>query len=213
MRCCWGSSARSCRPRERGGPTTTDARRRATEPSSHDIGHAWFWVPDRARYARLSGTTRIVMHSPIPFQTPRTSLRVLAARLRPSCAGILPSENRGRRECRAPGAPAAARGVVVNTRVSHHGRTGITRHSRTRMVLTVSFALSPVTGLVCHCRPRGRLRELDASVGASGPHDFAVRGLHRSSSRCNRVHRIPLPTSVTIAKRPSSGNRTAGIWM
>jgi hypothetical protein len=37
---------------------------------------------------------------------------------------------------------------VESTRVSHHGRTGITRHSRTRVVLTVSFVLSPVTGLV-----------------------------------------------------------------
>jgi hypothetical protein len=36
---------------------------------------------------------------------------------------------RGRRECRAPGAPAAARVVVVNTRVSHHGHTGNARHS------------------------------------------------------------------------------------
>jgi hypothetical protein len=39
---------------------------------------------------------------------------------------------------------------VESTRVSHHGRTGITRHSRTRMVLTVSFVLSPVIGLSCH---------------------------------------------------------------
>jgi hypothetical protein len=30
---------------------------------------------------------------------------------------------------------------VESTRVSHHGRTGITRHSRTRVVLTVSFVL------------------------------------------------------------------------
>ena len=43
------------------------------------------------------------------------------------------------------------------------------------MVLTVSFVLSPVTGLVCHRRQRNRFRQLDASVGASGPHDFAVR--------------------------------------
>ena len=54
------------------------------------------------------------------------------------------------------------------------------------MVLTVYFVLSPVTGLFCHRRLRnmgpvrarlGRLaiRKLDASVGASGPHDFAVR--------------------------------------
>jgi hypothetical protein len=53
------------------------------------------------------------------------------------------------------------------------------------MVLTACFVLSSVTGLVCHrrlqiWRPATRLgvrhlRKLDASVGASGPHDFAVR--------------------------------------
>src|SRR5260370_19837461 len=43
------------------------------------------------------------------------------------------------------------------------------------MVLTVSFVLSPVTGLFCHRHRRNCLRQLDASVGASGPHDFAVR--------------------------------------
>src|SRR5476651_1143388 len=36
---------------------------------------------------------------------------------------------RGRRECRALGAPAAARVLVGSTRVSHHGHTGNTRHS------------------------------------------------------------------------------------
>ena len=45
------------------------------------------------------------------------------------------------------------------------------------MVLTVSFVLSPVTGLVCH-RHR-RFRRLDTSVGVSGPHDFAVRSKQR----------------------------------
>jgi hypothetical protein len=52
------------------------------------------------------------------------------------------------------------------------------------MVLTVSFGLSLATGRFCHRRQRswrvktrsGRhaFRKLDASVGASGPHDFAV---------------------------------------
>jgi hypothetical protein len=42
-------------------------------------------------------------------------------------------------------------------------------------VLTVSFVLSPVTGLFCHRRHADRSAKLDASVGASGPHDFAVR--------------------------------------
>jgi hypothetical protein len=43
---------------------------------------------------------------------------------------------------------------------------------------------------------RGRL---DASVGASGPHDFAVREIRRSSHRLSRVHRIPPQRFVTCA--------------
>jgi hypothetical protein len=54
------------------------------------------------------------------------------------------------------------------------------------MVLTVYSALSPVTGLFCHRRLADIVlskpgwadlnsAKLDASVGASGPHDFAVR--------------------------------------
>ena len=75
-------------------------------------------------------------------------------------------------------------------------RPGIPR----AMVLTVSFVISPVIGLFCHRHLR--CRKLDASVEASGPHDFAVR-VSTVRQRCLRVHRIPCPTSVTIAKRPS----------
>jgi hypothetical protein len=75
------------------------------------------------------------------------------------------------------------------------------------MVLTVSFVLSPVTGLCCHRRYADNSAKLDASVGASGPHDFAVRFSivrpHTFMYRHRRVHRIPHPTSVTTAKRPS----------
>ena len=75
------------------------------------------------------------------------------------------------------------------------------------MVLTAYFVLSPVTGLFCHRRPRSLLRQLDTSVGVSGPHDFAVRFSivrpHTFVYRHRRVHRIPHPTSVTTAKRPS----------
>src|SRR6202034_4195568 len=84
---------------------------------------------------------------------------------------VLPQE--GSRECRAPDAPAASR-VEKNTRVSHHGHAGSPGIPRA-MVLTVSFALSRVTGLGCHPRRRNCFHQLDASVGASGPHDFAVR--------------------------------------
>ena len=59
------------------------------------------------------------------------------------------------------------------------------------MVLTVSFVLSPVTGLFCHRRRRRCLHRLDSSVGASGPHDFAVHLKRRSSCSAISVHRIP----------------------
>jgi hypothetical protein len=55
----------------------------------------------------------------------------------------------GSGECRVPVAPAAARVVVVSTRVSHHGRTG-TPGLPCAMVLTVSFVLSPVIGYQIH---------------------------------------------------------------
>src|SRR3954454_20220455 len=50
------------------------------------------------------------------------------------------------------------------------------------MVLTVSSVISPVIGLCCHRRQRNYFRQLDTSVEASGPHDFAVRVQHRSSA-------------------------------
>ena len=115
-------------------------------------------------------------------------------------------KNRGRRECRAPNAPAASCAKVESTRVSHHGHAGSPGIPRA-MVLTVSFALSPVTGLVCHRRPQETCkklasRELDASVGASGPHDFAVRKISAfvNAPPASTASRL---TSVTIAKRPS----------
>jgi hypothetical protein len=121
---------------------------------------------------------------------------------RPSFAVTIRPEIRGRRECRAPGAPAASR-VEKNTRVSHHGHTGSPGIPRA-MVLTASFALSPVTGLVCHRRQQSCLHRLDASVGASGPHDFAVR-LERCSSAAPSASTASRPASVTIASRPSLG--------
>jgi hypothetical protein len=59
------------------------------------------------------------------------------------------------------------------------------------MVLTVSSALSLVTGLSCHHRLADHPAKLDASVGASGPHGFAVRKPCHSSFDIAHVHRIP----------------------
>jgi hypothetical protein len=54
-------------------------------------------------------------------------------------------------------------------------------------------------------------RQLDSSVGESGPRVFAVRVMPLVSQH-GRVHRIPPPTSVTIAKRPSDEGGTGDIW-
>jgi hypothetical protein len=58
------------------------------------------------------------------------------------------------------------------------------------MVLTVSFALFLVIGLSCHHRQRMN-RQLDASVEASEPRDFAVRRSGALVSSAIGVHRIP----------------------
>jgi hypothetical protein len=73
----------------------------------------------------------------------------------------------------------------------HSGRTGNHPASPHAMVLTVSFALSPVIGLSCHRRRQRLSCQLDAGVEASGPHDFTVRiaGALVFSAAC--VHRIP----------------------
>jgi hypothetical protein len=68
------------------------------------------------------------------------------------------------------------------------------------MVLTVSFVLSLVTGLFCEII----FRELDTSVGVSGPHDFAVRGW-RCSSIALLASTASHPAFVTTAKRPFVG--------
>ncbi len=57
------------------------------------------------------------------------------------------------------------------------------------------YVISPVTGLFCHRRPRDvkHHRQLGASIGEPGPHDFAVRR--------NVVRRADIAAS--IASRPT----------
>jgi hypothetical protein len=57
------------------------------------------------------------------------------------------------------------------------------------MVLTVSFVL-PGDRAFLPPSPANKIRELDASVGASGPHDFSVR-FSAIRQRRIHVHRIP----------------------
>src|SRR5581483_1230097 len=121
--------------------------------------------------------------------------------LRPSFAiDVLPPWLGGRRESRAQDAPAAPCARNGSTRVSspqvHRKRSGFP----CTMVYGLFRAL-PGDRLVCHRRLRVT-RRLDASIGAPGPHDFAVRaGLVRLRYRprpshpapaCRDVHDTPL---------------------
>ncbi|MDI4239036.1 hypothetical protein OZ411_40310, partial [Bradyrhizobium sp. Arg237L] len=73
--------------------------------------------------------------------------------------------------------------------------------------VTAYFVLSPVTGLSCHRHfPRELVsrEKLSASVGAPGPHDFAVRDTRARQSHASRPPHLTA-TFVTIATRPSFG--------
>ena len=109
---------------------------------------------------------------------------------------------------RVPVAPAASCAKVKSTRVSHHRYRRIIRLSP-RDGLTAYSMFSPETGIIVSVA--SAMRSIVASIGATGPHGFAVRDIYRSSFRYCRAHRIPRPTSVTIAKRPSCGRGTVRI--
>jgi len=91
-----------------------------------------------------------------------------------------------------PGA-RCARSLARNKKAhehSHHGHAGITRAFPAQW-FTAYSVLSPVTGFFATVAC-GSLHRLGASVGASGPHGFAVR---LSAVRQERCLRPPHPAS------------------
>src|SRR5213083_2680404 len=108
------------------------------------------------------------------------------------------------RKQRAQGKPGArcTRSLACEIKIaherSHHRFRRIQPGLPRAMVLTAYFALSPATRLFCHrhlriwyVKTRLGLRistRLDASIGASEPHDFTVRGKHRSSACHSSAH-------------------------
>ena len=99
-----------------------------------------------------------------------------------------PSQARGRREDRVHAAPAVSCALMHRKCTHEHTGEAETLRPSLRNGFTTYFALSLVTGLSCHHRPCEALASqgLDASVGASGPHDFAVRAPRATSSRNSR---------------------------
>ena len=122
---------------------------------------------------------------------------------------------RGRRESRAPTAPAAP--CAMGSEETHTGLTGTAETSR----------LSPRNGLrliralpgerpFLPPLPAGKTRQRSARVAAPGPHDFAVRvrrfvrRIAPADTCC--VHRIPDQRAVTIAIRPLTGQERDELW-
>src|SRR3954447_8793289 len=69
------------------------------------------------------------------------------------------------------------------------------------MVLTVSFVLSRVIGLFVTVVSRSLPANL-TPASRRQDHTTSPSASRTVRQRCLRVHRIPCPTSVTIAKRP-----------
>src|SRR5258705_2687744 len=119
------------------------------------------------------------------------------------------------RKQRAWGMPGArcTRSLACKMKKAHERSHREVRRDRPAfphaMVLTVSFVLSPVTGLFCHRRLAEIPAKLDASVGASGPHDFAVH-LKRRSSSAPSMSTASRTASVTIARAPLWGRDGGG---
>jgi hypothetical protein len=98
---------------------------------------------------------------------------------------------RGRRECRASDAPAAACAKVESKKHTRQsGHTGITRHSPRNGFNGFLRALPGDRALLPPSSAKIAFRQLDTSVGVSGPHDFSVR-FRTVRYRRFRVHRIP----------------------
>src|ERR1700712_1320425 len=87
---------------------------------------------------------------------------------------VRPIEIRGRRESRVRAAPAVSCAKCTNKNAHEHTGPAEAVRPSLRNGFTAYFVLSPVTGFLATVACE-RIHKLDASTGASGPHDFSVR--------------------------------------
>ncbi len=126
------------------------------------------------------------------------TLRDLAAGLREVRPRIFRHlKIRGRRECRVPNAPAASCALCscsMHTSI-HSGGTGIHPAFPTQWFYGLYRALPGDRAFLPPSSAEKLVsQELSASVGASGPHDFAVRvRLARQARRPRPPHPAPRP--------------------
>jgi hypothetical protein len=105
----------------------------------------------------------------------------------------LQEKARGRPGARCTRSPACS---VKSIRVSHHRFTGTTSGLPCAVVLTAYSALSPATGLSCHCHPRDAKRVFTSLTPASGHQD------HTASPYADR-HPSSLDAVASTASRPN----------
>jgi hypothetical protein len=155
---------------------------------------------------RMSHSPPRLMLSAIGPHANGAGLRIPAAHgARGFACRCCPSEIGGRREGRVPAVPMARLQQETQAAVT----TGTNRSNRPSLRDGVNGFLRALPGerAVLPPSPARSSCELDASVAAPGPRVFAVRVMPLVSQH-GRVHRIPPPTSVTIAKRPSDEGGT-----
>ena len=146
---------------------------------------------------RMMSRWQAMNYSDSIFKQPKqlqTCVRDLAARsARAVHLSLAPMEGVGNAGCPLHPRPRVHFVLVERTRVTTS--TPESPGIPARNGFTAYVGLSPVTGLFCHRRladivlslPGWADRnsaKLDASVGASGPHDFAVREKRLSSACC-----------------------------
>jgi hypothetical protein len=120
---------------------------RPGNPSSSKRCCEYCWMPGSSPGMTSLCLCRHLVARHTSTFSPRNAPELVHETFRPMKAWRYPKGERGMPGARCTRSRACS---GRSTRVSHHGRTGITRHSRTRMVLTVSFVLSPAIGLCCH---------------------------------------------------------------
>src|ERR1700726_459413 len=150
----------------------------------------------------FAGTTCLAADSIFQQSDKFKCASAISRRVAPEvCFDSRPLQSEGAGNAGRPMRPIAACAMVVveRTRVSQvtPESPGIPR----AMVLTVSFVLSPGTGLSCPRRLRTCIRKLDTSVGVSGPHDFSVR-LRALRPKAHPRPPHPAPRFVTLRNAP-----------
>jgi hypothetical protein len=166
------------------------------------------WCRRRRRAHTLRrGMVKSCAISDLHFKQPNRYDSALSRRDASEVSQESPSRTRGRRECRMLAAPAASRAKVKSTRASHHRFTETVRHSLRNGFNGLSRALPGDRALLPPSLSRIIPRKLDASVGAPGPHGFAVRD---NAARRAALSRPPHPTSTFVTTRTSLLSRRDG---